>query len=155
MKGRNDLKKWLKERISLDDDLVSTRFGNLHAKALDSNVEHPYHNKKNEVLKLVQQNSVLKTILCHEKKFPCHPCSANSRPIPLRTDQLDKRNLHLSEQFLYYQKSITFRDIIDDSVDEFKSTKDTIQADDSESESKEDRNMFSNVLNILMNKLCH
>ena len=40
-------------------------------------------------------------------------------------------------------------------MDEFKSTKDTIQADDSESESKEDRNMFSNVLNILMNKLCH
>ena len=71
----------------------------------------------------------------------------------MKTDQLAKENLHLIEQFLYYQNSTTFRDIIDYYKDEFKSTKDTTQADDSESESKEDRNMFSDGLNILIDKI--
>ena len=46
MKRRNGLKKWLKERISFDDNSESTRLGNLHAKALDSSVEHLNHDKK-------------------------------------------------------------------------------------------------------------
>ena len=85
--------------------------------------------------------------------YICHPCSASSQPISLKTDQFGIRNLHLIEQFLHYQDSTTFRDIIDDSVDEFKSTKDTIQPDDSDSESKEDENMSYDVLNILIDEI--
>ena len=66
MKGQNGLKRWLKERIGFADISESTRLGNLHVKALDSSVEHLNHNKKNEVMKLVLQNKVLKTILYHE-----------------------------------------------------------------------------------------
>ena len=47
MKGRNGLKRWLKERIGFADISESTRLGNLHAKALDSSVEHLNHNEKN------------------------------------------------------------------------------------------------------------
>ena len=54
---------------------------------------------------------------------------------------------------MHYQDVTTFSDIIDDSVDEFKSTKDTIQLDDSDSESEEDENMSSDVPNILINEI--
>ena len=54
---------------------------------------------------------------------------------------------------MHYQDITTFRDIIDDSVDEFKSTKDTIQLDDSDSESEEDENISSDVPNILINEI--
>ena len=53
MKERNGLKRWLKERIGFADISESTRLGNLHAKALDSSVEHLN-------LKRVLQNEVLK-----------------------------------------------------------------------------------------------
>ena len=66
MKGRNGLRRCLKERIGFADISDSIRLGNLNAKALDSSVEHLNHNKKNEVMKLVLQNEVLKTILHHE-----------------------------------------------------------------------------------------
>ena len=46
MKGRNGLKRWLKERIGFADISESTRLGNLHAKALDSSVEHLNYKKK-------------------------------------------------------------------------------------------------------------
>ena len=57
MKGRNGLRRRLKERMGFANVSESTRLGNLHAKALDSS---------HEVMKLVLQNEVLKTILYHE-----------------------------------------------------------------------------------------
>ena len=83
----------------------------------------------------------------------CHPRSSSSQPISLKIDQLDIRDLYLIEQFSHYQDSTVFRDMIDHSLDEFRSTKNTTQLDDLDSESEEDENMSSDVLNILIDEI--
>ena len=89
-------------------------------------------------LLLLRPSQIKKQFLSFSHSHICHPRSSSSQPISFKIDQFVIRDLHLTEKSLHHQDITTFRDIIDDSVDEFKSTKDTIQLDDSDSESEED-----------------
>ena len=82
----------------------------------------------------------------------CHPRSSENQQIHLKIDQFEARDMQPIKQFIKYQDSAVFRNIIDGKVDVFKSRKQSDQQDeldfeDSDTDTDSD---YSNVIAILV-----